>query len=133
MTEVFYYGLYMDPDVRDRVAAKGVGVDVARLDGWVMRLGDRSTLEREDGAATWGVVIDQSEDEIARLYTATSHRAYLRTPVRVVLRDAPRDVVTFIAPVNSIGAPDPNYAHALAGFCRKLAFPDAYVDGIASL
>ncbi len=130
MPTVFYYGLYMDDDVRDRVAAKGEHIAIARLDDWALRLGGRSTLERADGGVVWGVVAETTEDQLARLYTTQWHTAYKPTEVQVCVGDQTRPAVVYVAPVDGDRPAEPNHARALAALCRKLGFPEDYAAKI---
>ena len=78
LIRVFFYGLYLDPDV---LRGKGVEPRTARpglVTGRSLRIGRQATLLRSIGGQACGVVYSITHDEFDRLYAAaglTSYRA----------------------------------------------------------
>lgn len=80
---VFFYGLYMSPDV---LISKGVEPRQPRkavLKNYRLHIGKLATLLRDPQAETWGMVYDLKHDEIHRLYWGAGLDAYVAEAVMV--------------------------------------------------
>lgn len=83
LNEVFFYGLYMDPEV---LKAKGVEPRnpckaVAR--GYRLRIGKMATLLREANAEAHGIVYQLTHDEVYTLYWGSGLDAYVAEALAV--------------------------------------------------
>lgn len=75
--DVFFYGLYMDPDV---LKSKGVDPRNPRtgfVNGYKLRVGKMATLLREANAVAHGIVYSLTHDEINQLYWGSGLDAYI--------------------------------------------------------
>lgn len=126
---VFFYGLYMDPEVRAPLSGERRPGTVAWLDNYECLLGARSTLAPKPGSRVYGVVAELSDTECGRLYPVPAYSAYL--PAKVTCTDpvTMRQMATiaYIAPADGIGEYDPEYADKLIALCRRLGFPNDYL------
>lgn len=129
LNAVFFYGLYMDPEVRAPMSGERRPGTVVSLDDYECLLGARSTLAPKPGSRVYGVVAEISDTECGRLYPVPTYSAYL--PMKVTCTDsaAARQVgaIVYIAPADAIGAYDPKYAEQLLALCRRLGFPGDYL------
>lgn len=121
----FYYGLCMDPAVRERAGAGGGLGERARLDGYALVIGRCATLVESAGAAVYGMLVEQSERDLALLYPPATHGAYRpqRVQPRALADGGSRLGTTWIAPLEAVGTCDPGVAQALAELLEGLAFP----------
>jgi hypothetical protein len=127
---VFFYGLYMDPEVRAPLSGERRPGGVVTLDDYYCRIGVRSTLVPKPGSRVFGVVAELSDAECGRLYPAPSYSSYLPTKVTCVEPITTRRVaaISYIAPADCIGAFDATYAARLIALCRQLGFPGDYIE-----
>ncbi|MEJ2456350.1 MAG: gamma-glutamylcyclotransferase [Candidatus Thiodiazotropha sp.] len=83
LNDVFFYGLYMDPDV---LKAKGViprNPRKAVAKGHRLRIGNMATLLREPNAEAYGIVYQLTHDEVYRLYWGSGLDAYVAEAIVV--------------------------------------------------
>jgi hypothetical protein len=83
LNAVFFYGLYMDPEI---LKAKGVEPRnprkaVAR--GYQLRVGKMATLLREVNAEAHGIVYELTHDELNALYWRAGLEAYVAEAIEV--------------------------------------------------
>jgi hypothetical protein len=129
---VFFYGLFMDVGL---LRAKGVNPIDARpgsVLGFVLRIGQRATLEPNDGASAYGIVMELSQAEIEQLYSEESVRAYRPEAVLCKLRDGsyiPALCFNLVGPT-AAGEVDSEYATKLRELARRLQLPPDYVETI---
>ena len=77
LNDVFFYGLYMDPEV---LKAKGVEPRNPRkavAKGYRLRIGNKATLLREANAEAHGIVYELTHDEVNVLYWGAGLEAYV--------------------------------------------------------
>lgn len=129
--DAFFYGLYMDAEV---LAAKGVPARAPRkamVEGHALRLGDKATLLRQDGARAYGMVFALTHAEIGALYAGL--QAYRPEPVLARLLDGgavPALCMNLLEPP-APGERNPAYAAKLRAALGKLGFPPDYVQSVA--
>src|SRR5215470_18782007 len=76
IVDVFFYGLFMDQEL---LRAKGLtprSVDIASVDGFALRIGQRAALVPVPEGRVHGVVVSLTLAELDRLYSEPSVRAY---------------------------------------------------------
>ena len=62
--DVFFYGLYMDPDVLEQKGVQPRNPRIAKVEGYELRIGSKATLLRERGGVAYGVVYSLTHSEI---------------------------------------------------------------------
>ena len=129
---LFFYGLFMDADLLREQGANPVNVRHAAVSGWALRIGQRATLVRQDGARSYGTVMDLTHEEIDRLYSVPSLAAYRPEPV--LAETGGGSVIAALAFTLPV-APAPHernaaYAEKLRAVARKLSLPADYVASI---
>lgn len=80
---VFFYGLYLDPDV---LTSKGVEPREGRpavADGYSLRIGQKATLVRIHGAAASGMLYSITHAELDGLYWGAGLTEYRAEPLLV--------------------------------------------------
>lgn len=90
LQHVFFYGLYMDPDI---LLSKGVeprNPRIGTVDGYSLRVGNLATLLRESGAKASGLVYSLTHDEIDLLYAKAGLDMYVPEAVTVDLESGGR-------------------------------------------
>jgi hypothetical protein len=128
--KVFFYGLFMDPDV---LAGRGIVAPVprrARAEGWGLRIGRRATLVPAQGEEAHGVVYELAPAELDRLYGQPGLEAY--RPETIAVRDLEGARVAATC-YNLATAPGPDeanvaYARELREVLIRLGFPRDYAD-----
>lgn len=128
--EVFFYGLFMDPEVLARRDIVAPGPRRARAEGCGLRIGRRATLVPAQGEHAYGMVYALTQTELDRLYGQPGLEAYL--PETIVVRDF--DGASIAATCYKLAAaPGPDevnaaYARELRDVLLRLGFPKYYAD-----
>ena len=129
---MFFYGLFMDAGSLRARGAEPVGIRVASVPGFALRVGHRATLVPAAGDRAYGVVMELAHDEIERLYADPSVQAYRPEAVLAELADGtrvPALCYNLVVPP-SPGEADPEYAAKLRDLARRLELPADYVARI---
>lgn len=131
MKSVFFYGLFMDPDLlRDKGLNPGV-CEPAQLAGYGLRIGARATLVKSESERACGSVIELDEKELETLYGDESVADYL--PERVLassIHGDPVPALCYILPSARLRGANGAYARSLAIVARKLDLPTEYIREI---
>lgn len=130
--DVFFYGLFMDPDVLRDAGVSPRSPEVAVLEGYELRVGDRAALARSEAARAYGIVMSLTLREIADLYAEESVAAYRPEPVLLTLAGGQR----LAALCYNLPDPPPpgtsnrEYAAKLREVARKVGLPGEYVASL---
>lgn len=134
MTEVFFYGLFMDQDV---LLSRGLHPTNPRrgfVDGLGLRIGQRATLLHVRDERAHGVVMELSAEEARALYSEQSVADYVPEQVTVALDDGSRITATcYCLPEHLLSGSNQAYAKALAQVAAKCGLPAPYVEQIRSI
>ena len=130
--DVFFYGLFMDPDVLRAKGLHPVNTRRASVEGLALQLGDRATLVPEPGACAHGMLISLTHEELDQLYAEPSVAAYRPEPVLATLSDGkPVAALCFNLPsVSEQAQSNSEYATKLRTVAQKLGLPPDYVANI---
>jgi len=129
--DVFFYGLFMDAELLRSKGALPQNIRQAAALGYELRIGKRATLWREPKACAYGFLMELTNEEVEKLYSEDSVRAY-RPAILVQLDDGSRiRALTF----NLVESPHANegnseYAARLRELARRLDLPTGYVNTI---
>ncbi len=123
---VFFYGLYMDPDILRDKGVEPRDPEKARVDGYRLRVGRMATLLRDDGASAHGMVYRLTYPEIESLYRGAGLDAYITEAVLVATLDG---VVSPALCCNLRVPPagdeeNPDYLRRLVSVMQKLGLPN---------
>ena len=130
---VFFYGLFMDEAL---LASKGVrptSFSFGYVEGFRLHIGERATLLPAQASRSYGVLMEVTADEAARLYSDPSVRDYVAEPVVVQLPDEVQEsAVCYNLPASKVSGTNPEYAAALLALATRLGLPDDYLAVIRS-
>jgi hypothetical protein len=133
LRRVFFYGLYMDPDVLRAQGIEPGDGKRAHVDGFALRIGARATLVPCSGGCVHGMVHALSPDAVRILYAQSGLEAYQPEGVLAWIDDeAPQPALTFrllVAPAARERNDD--YARRLQDVLARQGFPRPYIESIA--
>lgn len=130
---VFFYGLFMDPDVLRQNQVEAANPRRAYVEGYALRIGRRAALVPAPGARAHGMVYALTHEELERLYSAPGLEAY--RPEAVLVRLADEEIL----PALCYNLPEPpgpeeanaEYAARLRATLERLGFPILSVSTVA--
>ena len=134
LRDVFFYGLYMDPEL-----LRGQGIEPgtprrAHIDGFALHIGARATVVPRGDARVHGMVYTLDAEALRKLYAIPGLEAYRPEGVLAwVEGDAPRPVLCFrLAQAPAALERNEDYARRLRQVLVRLGFPLDYVASVAS-
>ncbi len=134
LIDVFFYGLFMDPDL---LRAKGLQPQKPRkasLHGFRLQLGERATLVRQQQATTFGIVMALTPAELADLFSEPSVAEFLAETVNAELVNGTLvSVLCYNLPGGISGRVNLDYAAKLRAVVEKMDLPVAYMRSIRAL
>lgn len=132
----FFYGSYMNRAVLREVELVPERFEVARLDGYDIRIAPRANLVASAQACVYGVLVEATHAELARLYAHARDvlgEIYLPHPVLAQTRDGGWfPALCYIAPTMVARRPDPAYLDRILQPARELGFPEWYIRRLES-
>lgn len=115
--------------------AKGLepqGAELAAVDGFVLRIGQRAALVPAPGGRVHGLVFSFTQSELDRLYSEPSVQAY--RPQAVLAQLASGGVIAALCYNLSEPPPpgerNPEYAAKLRALAQKIGLPAEYVASL---
>ena len=134
---VFFYGSYMNRAVLREVDLVPDGLEVARLDGYDIRIEPRANLVASTERSVYGVLAGATHAELARLYAYAQDvlgERYLPHAVLVHTRSGMWvPALCYIAPSMVSRPADPAYVERVLQPAREYGFPEWYVKRLESL
>ena len=131
MIEVFFYGLFMDSELLERLGYPGDDPRVCVLADYDLRIGKRVTLVPSAGHRVHGVVMRMPQDRASQLYSLDMVKGYAPRDVRVSLTNkAMLDAVCYLLPEADLAAANHDYAQSLYELSERLGFPGDYLATI---
>jgi len=130
--DVFFYGLFMDEELLRSRGLTPQRAEVASVDGFVLRIGERTALVPVRDGRVHGVVMSLTLAELDRLYSEPSVRAY--TPQAVLAHLAAGGIIAALcynlSPPPSPTERNPEYATKLRAVAQKVGLPAEYVASL---
>ncbi|HXV62271.1 MAG TPA: gamma-glutamylcyclotransferase family protein [Vicinamibacteria bacterium] len=130
--DVFFYGLFMDEDLLRSKGVRAEGGELAMVEGFTLRIGQRATLVPTPGGRVHGLVFTLSLSELNRLYSEPSVQAY--RPTAVLARLASGGLIAALcynlSQPQSARERNPEYAAKLRALAQKIGLPDEYVASL---
>jgi len=135
-TRVFFYGLFMDPDLLREQGYEPTEPLISKLENFELVLANRATLKPASGAGTWGTLMSLSDQELSQLYSAPSVVDY--KAVDVICLSPQNEEMTakvYILPQDyPLSLPEnEDYAKKLHAICQKLSLPSSYSQKIENM
>src|ERR1041385_213155 len=121
-TYVFFYGLFMDPDLLEEKGLAPQNIEIGSVQGRRLRIGDRAFLVSEGDGRVYGTIMSLTRGELERLYSEPGLQAYRPQAVHVDLQNG----VTMAALCYNLPKPDvrsepnPEYLRKLLAVAQKV-------------
>jgi hypothetical protein len=130
--DIFFYGLFMDPEALPAKGSNPFNVRQACVQGMALRLGKRAALAVSPGSVTYGIAMALTHAEIEQLYSEPSVAMY--RPEAVIVQFADGSQIAALC-LNLPIAPDPgeanpSYAASLRSLGEKLGLPARYIASV---
>jgi len=130
---VFFYGLFMDPDMLRAKGLHPTNVRQACVVGMALHLGQRAALVPDASKSVHGFVMQLFQEELDRLYADISVAAYRPENINVRLTSG-EDMTALCYNLPIPPKPDernPEYAATLRDLGRRLGLPQQYLESIS--
>jgi Gamma-glutamyl cyclotransferase, AIG2-like len=129
--DVFFYGLFMDQELLRGKGLEPRDVELAWVDGYALRIGQRAALVAA-GGRVHGLVMTLTLPELERLYSEPSLQGY--QPQAVLARLASGGVLAALC-YNLPHPPpatqrNPEYVAKLRALAQRVGLPQEYVSSI---
>lgn len=126
-SDVFFYGLFMDPDILRAKGVEGHNPRLATVRGNALRIGKRATLVDDPEGEALGVVMTLSESDLEKLYSEESVAGYRPAPVTVHFADGgTAAAIAYVLPEADAAPADPDYVRRLRAVAAKMGLPASY-------
>jgi hypothetical protein len=133
---VLFYGSYMNLAVLREVDLVPEAFEVARLDGYDIRIAPRANLVPSTESCVYGLLAEATHAELARLYSHAQTvlgETYLPHPVLAQTRTgAWFAALCYIAQTMAARPPDLAYVDRIVQPAREFGFPDWYIKRLES-
>jgi hypothetical protein len=133
---VFFYGSYINFGVLREVDLVPEQWEVARLDGYDIRIQPRANLVKSNQHCVHGIVATATHAELARLYAHARDvlgEVYLPEAVLVqTLTGLWRPALCYLCPEMAPRPADNAYVERITGPARDLGFPEWYIARLES-
>lgn len=131
MKVAFFYGLFMDKASLEDQGLKPANVRLASLPGYQLRIGERATLVRQEGACAYGTVMELEEDELDKLYAGRGVEDYVPVAVKAQLMNGDSiEAVSYVLPLSLLSGSNSEYATELAAIAKRLGLANRYIAEI---
>lgn len=132
--DVFFYGLFMDPDVLAGFDIAAADPRHAYVEDYVLVIAKRATLVEQNGARVYGMIYALTHSQLKKLYAAGDLQEYV--PEAVLARTLSGVAIPALC-YNLRTLPRQRFANDVytAKLCEtldKLDFPSEYIATIAS-
>ena len=133
---VFFYGSYINFDVLREVDLVPEQWEVARLDGFDIRIQPRANLVRSDQHCVYGIVATATHAQLSRLYAHARDvlgEVYLPEAVLVQTRTGTwRPALCYICPDMAPRPAETAYVERITSPARGYGFPEWYLERLGS-
>ncbi len=127
----FFYGSFINLEVLQQLGVVPEKYEVARLNGFDIRIQPLANLTRSDQDCVYGIVALATHDELRRLYDYAQDELgaiYLPEPVLVETSDRKwRLALCYVAPAMEPHPPTNDYMERIVGPARYYGFPNWYI------
>ena len=131
----FFYGSFMNPEVLAQADVRPTEAQMARLDGWDIKIAPRATLVPSEGKSVFGVLAKLTHADLEKLYTKDWFGFGTYLPEAVLVADSAERLVpalSYIAWEMEGGSPSHEYIQKVVTVAQQFRFPDWYINRIKS-
>lgn len=130
---MFFYGLFMDVDLLKGKGFHPSDVKIAFAKGYGLKIGEKATLVKSASESSYGIVMNLTEEEIDKLYSAPGVSEYLPEHIEVTeLNGNSHGVLCYNLPLSKLSGSNKEYAKSLSLAAQKMGLPKAYINQILS-
>lgn len=131
LTEVFFYGLFMD---KKHLIGKGItpeNIRKASLANYGLIIGQRASLVHAPEERVYGVIMTIKSSDVNTLYSDKTVIDYVPEKVTVVTdQNEAVEAICYNLPKDLIAGSNVTYAKSLLELARSLDFPKTYIAHI---
>ena len=129
---VFFYGLFMDPDLLRAEGVEPENPELASVAGMAIRIGKRAALVPDDSSRVYGMVMWLKPAELNRLYADSTLREYRpQTVMAELAAGGSTSVLCYNLPVPpKAGEASREYALKLKAVAEKVGLPAEYIASL---
>ena len=129
---VFFYGLFMDAELLRSKGTLPKNIRRAKVHGFELRIGKRAALLRRADSLAHGILMELTHEELEKLYSDASVRAYFPEAILAQLDDGSMIPALCFNLVEPPAADEHNseYAAKLRDLAGRLDLPADYVKTI---
>ncbi|MFL5447629.1 MAG: gamma-glutamylcyclotransferase family protein [Gemmatimonadales bacterium] len=130
--DVFFYGLFMDQELLHSRGIRAEQVEVARVDGLELRIGQRAALTPSKQGRVYGLVMTLTLRQLDELYAEPGVEGYRPEAVLAHLSGGGAIAAMCYNLPQPPGASErnPEYAEKLRAVARKVGLPAEYIASI---
>ena len=130
--DAFFYGLFMDPVVLEKLGVAGIDARPAYVNDYALRIGNKATLIPSPGDRAFGVVYSMTRSDVDHLYAGPGLEAYRAEQMEVTTLNGNRiDAVCYnLSEAPAAHERNAEYADQLRVALAAWEFPADYIDGI---
>lgn len=130
---VFFYGLFMDKRLLLEQGFAPLSPEIARVDGYGLRIGARATLVEARDETVHGMLMSLPQKQLQSLYRGPGLDDYSPQPLTALLPNGQRiAAISYLIADQKLDQHKRDYARQLAKLARELELPSAYVSVIDS-
>ena len=123
----------MDVDLLKGKGFHPSNVKIAFAKDYGLKIGEKATLVKSASECSYGVVMNLTEEEIERLYSAPGVSEYLPEHIEVTEQNGNTcRVLCYNLPLSKLSGSNKEYAKSLAVAARKMGLPKIYINQILS-
>ena len=121
----------MDEGLLKRKGFNPSGVEIACIEGFGLRIGERASLVESKGERAYGLIMFMSHEELEALYGEESVSDYEPENLTVTTSNNKNIVATtYILPVEKLTGQNREYACSLATLAKNVGLPPEYIEEI---
>jgi hypothetical protein len=129
----YFYGSFINLDVLQQAGFIPERFEVARLNGFDIRIEPLANLVRSDQHCVYGIVAPTTHEELRRLYSQEWVGTYLPEPVLVETLDGKwRAAFCYLAPSPAPRPASDDYIDRIVTPARQHGFPEWYIARLES-
>ena len=132
--DAFFYGLYMDRELLEKMGMVPLEVKKARLEGYQIDFRGKVKLVPRHDQAVWGTIIKLSQSDLAKMYSSVATSAYKPQPATAITEEGEQvQVVFYNLPEDQNVEVNTAYLRILIGIIERVDLPATYIKELKQL